>query len=76
MRSETERAVIGRINRHLLREQGVSVKRSRYDSRWYGELGRYYIVDGSRNVVVARHVDIHHLARELDAVGAREAMAE
>jgi hypothetical protein len=40
------------------------VRVCRYDSRWFHELGRYYLVSHN-NVIVQKDVDLEELAAEL-----------
>jgi hypothetical protein len=63
MRPVTERAIQRRINR-VLAKQGQRLCRSR-PGRAESDLGGYYIIDVYQNVVLATHVDLDQLAREL-----------
>lgn len=59
----SERALVARINRRLNRE-GQTLRLCREDSRWFLELGRYYIVD-DRNNITAQGVSLEALAADL-----------
>jgi hypothetical protein len=63
----SERALLARVNRRLQSKMQV-VRVCREDSRWFGELGRYYAVDATRNLVVDKHIPIESLANELGAI--------
>jgi hypothetical protein len=70
----TERAVIQRINRKLASEhQQLKTYRG---GRWESDLGRFYVVDLNRNAIVAQHVVLDELARELGAIAGYEAIEE
>ncbi len=68
------RAVIQRISRKL--GEFKKLKKCRADSRWYSDLGAYYIVDEDHNTIVRSHVDLETLARELKVIEAWEAIVE
>jgi hypothetical protein len=69
----TTRALIQRLNRRLAREdQQVHAYRG---GRWESDLGRYYIVNMNRNVIVARHVNLEALGRDLEVLRPWEALA-
>ena len=53
--------LLRRINRKL---SDMVVRVCRYDSRWFHELGRYYLVSYD-NVIVQKDVDLEELAAEL-----------
>ncbi|CRI63748.1 conserved hypothetical protein [Thiocapsa sp. KS1] len=59
----SERALFARLSRRLAKD-GDILKKCRFDSRWYGDFGNYYIVD-SRNAISATHVDLEGWAREM-----------
>ncbi len=59
----TERALIQRINRKLAHE-GEQLCIPRGD-RWWSDLGGAYIVNVRSNSILAGHVDIERLGREL-----------
>lgn len=71
----SERALIGRVNRKLL-AQGEILRQCSEKSRWFHDLGRYYIVCIHRNAVDDRHIDLEAFARELGALGPAEVLAE
>jgi hypothetical protein len=56
-----ENRLLRRINRRL---HGFIVRVCRYDSRWFHELGRYYLVSDD-NVIVEKDVDLEDLAASL-----------
>lgn len=60
----TEAALVQRVNQALAHE-GQRLFRCRADSRHYLELGRFYLVDVSRNCIEAKGMDLEALAREL-----------
>ena len=60
----SERALIGRINRRLDRDNKKLFK-SRPGSRLEANVGRFYVVDVWRNTVVDTHVDLESYGREL-----------
>ncbi|MCW5756977.1 MAG: hypothetical protein KIT54_07070 [Phycisphaeraceae bacterium] len=71
----SERALFGRVNRALQRE-GQSLRRCRIDSRDYANLGRYFVVDDSRNYVVGKDIDLEELAREVGVLRGYETLAQ
>jgi hypothetical protein len=68
------RALVQRINRKLVHEN-EQLKATRGD-RWRHEQGDYYIVDHSRRWIVAKHVDVEELGRELGVLAEFEAIRE
>ena len=68
----TERALIQRINRKLV-HKGETLHIARGE-RWYSDLGYYYIT--SNNNLVAGHIKLDELARELRALKAYEEVAD
>ena len=71
----TERALMARINRKLKHEDRV-LRRCGEGSRSYNTLGRYYVLDTHKNIVVDLQVDLSHLAGELDAMTPHEELVE
>lgn len=69
----SEAAIIRRINRKLAHET-QSLHRCRPGSRWWSDLGDYYIVDDARNAIVATHVSLEDTARELGILGMAESL--
>lgn len=63
----SERALVARIRRKLEKD-GRVLKAGRRDSRWYAELGGWYIVDTAKNAVTSKHCDLEKLGRELGAL--------
>lgn len=72
MKFINEAALIKRINRKLLLENGQRVRRCPNRSRWINELGRYYICMG--NLIVACHQDLTDLAKDLQVIRSYEAI--
>jgi hypothetical protein len=70
----TVRAITQRINRKLA-EQNEQLKRSRGE-RSSSDLGDYYVLDFSRNAVVADHVNLATLAKELGVLRPWERVVE
>lgn len=66
----TQDAIIKRINRKLAHE-GERLVTLRGE-RGVHDLGRHYIVDTHQNGIVATHVDIVDLAREMKVIHAIE----
>ena len=70
----TERALKQRINRRL-EKQGEVLKTLRGD-RWYTDLGRHYILNIDHSFVVAGHIDLEKLGRELGAMAPYERLED
>jgi hypothetical protein len=66
MKSNTERAILARINRKLAKE-GERLHICRENSTGFNELGRYYCV-GNNNFVSAKHVDPDEWEKELAVI--------
>ncbi len=66
----TEAALLKRINRKLA-HKGEVVKKAR-GARERQDLGVYYLVDERANVLVAWHVDLPQLGRELGVLAPTE----
>jgi hypothetical protein len=60
------RALLLRINR-VLEADGRVLKKTR-GARAEMELGRYYVIDQRRHVIVDKDVDLQALGRKLDAL--------
>lgn len=58
----TERAALQRVNRALARE-GARMKVCRENSRWFNEVGRYYVV--SQFNAIEQHASLEGWARDL-----------
>lgn len=75
--SITEHTLFKRVKKALLTSQSAGaakrLNRCRYNSRWFNELGRYYLV-GLNNYVSDRYVDLQDLARELNVLRPDEAV--
>ena len=67
-------ALVQRINR-VLRKEGEQLRKSR-GLRFWSDLGDYYIVDLYRNFIVAGHVDLESLGRELRVLRESERLSE
>ena len=63
----TTRALVQRIDR-LLAKDGQMLKKTRKKSRWFSETGEYFIINFNQNAIVAKHVDLEKLGRELGAL--------
>jgi len=59
----TERALLQRLNRALLKRY-LMVNTCRFDSRWFNELGRFYLVEVNRNAIWRSNVDLEKMGRE------------
>jgi hypothetical protein len=57
----SERAIARRARRKLA-DEGLRLRKCRSDSRWYLELGDWYLVDVATNCVVEKQCDIDELA--------------
>jgi len=69
----SERALITRINRRLS-HKGQILKTTR-GAQAKADLGKYYVADVERNIMMFHHVNLVPLARELGAMQAWEAIA-
>lgn len=65
----SERALLSRVNRRLAK-QGQKLYRTAWDSRWFNELGRFYVVEG--RMVVDRWIDLEDIAHEVEALRPHE----
>lgn len=70
----SERALMRRINRRLVRE-GERLHACHPASRWHGDLGCFYMTRPDANSIIARHVGIEALAADLGALRPGEALA-
>lgn len=62
----SERALFARINRVLAKEN-QQLHACRDDSRFFNDLGRYYITDVRLNTMIASGInDLNNLAKELE----------
>ena len=68
----SERAAIQRLNR-VLAKDGEMLKKSR-PSKFFNELGEFYLLDIERNFIVEKDVDLEALAREHKALAAWEVL--
>ena len=59
-----ERALTQRINRALAK-RGEKLLKAKQGSKKCQQVGEYYIIDISRNVVTGQHIDIEKLGRDL-----------
>ncbi len=69
----TERALLTRINRQLIKEM-QQVRKCRINTSGHGELGDFYAVDLNCNTVTAKHVDLETWGRELGVLAGFEAV--
>lgn len=70
----TAAAIMKRINRKLA-QRGELLKKCQAGSRWYDELGPYFVV-ARDNGVIARKLDLATCARSLGCLEAWEALSE
>ena len=59
----TERALVQRLNRKLAKENELLRA-----GRGERDLGRYFVVDTRRNLIVRKDVDLESLARDIGAI--------
>jgi hypothetical protein len=64
MLTDSDQAREARLRRRAARE-GETIHRVRERSRWYSELGPYYVVD-DRNRIIASKCDLDTLERDYD----------
>ncbi len=69
----SERALYARINR-ALQHKGQMLRRLREGTRAFAQLGRYYVLDLDRNLVIWDHTDIEAVARELNVMEPQESL--
>jgi len=69
----SERALIGRVNRVITIDNEV-LRICREDTRGFNELGRYYSIDTSRNLVASKNIDLEQWGRELGVLKAYETL--
>jgi hypothetical protein len=67
-------ALMKRINRKLAK-RGEILKKCQTGSRWYAELGPYYVV-ATDNGVIARKLELATCARSLKVIEAWEELSE
>ncbi|MCC5840919.1 MAG: hypothetical protein JJT96_12440 [Opitutales bacterium] len=67
----SNRALIARINRKLMPDEKLRVSRGPYSS----DIGKYYITN-QFNIIVAAHVNLSELGRELKVLHSGEELAE
>lgn len=70
----SERALLKRINRKLAKE-GEKLCRLPERSRSFGDMGEYHLIEVHTNSVIATHVDVTKLAKEMQALGESETVA-
>ena len=73
----SERALVQRINRALVKigRYGQVMKKTRGE-RARLDLGRFYVLDMDRNVILGTHVDPESLGRQLEVLHEYEALAK
>ena len=71
----SRRAVEARVKRALAKEDEL-LKKCREDSRWYSDLGRYYIIDIRFSAIVRKNEDLEDLARELRVLREYEELSD
>lgn len=62
MSTLSEKNLVKRLKNKL---GGERFRLCRFDSRYFGELGRYYLVD-KNNYVVSKNVELEEWAKEFD----------
>ena len=55
------RAFEGRMKRHMLSEHKEEMKKCRFDSRWYADMGPYFFVELGTNAVSRRGISLDTL---------------
>ena len=68
------RAIIQRLNRKL-KEKGQILKATRDGSAAEVDMGKYYIIDIDRNILMYHHTDLENCARNNGALAEWEAIA-
>lgn len=71
----SERAIVARINRKLIKEGYLRLKKAR-GGRAVASVGDYYLIDANRNLIHATHVNPEGYARQIDVMSKYEAMAD
>jgi hypothetical protein len=71
----SERALLARINRRLVKD-GQKMKLCPPDSRWYNDLGRYYVIDVSINGITAKDCDLEGWGRDLGCLKPYEELSQ
>ena len=61
------RALTQRINRKLAK-RGEKLLKAKQGSKKFQQMGEYYTIDITRNVVTGEHIDIEKLGRDLGAM--------
>jgi len=72
----SQRAALARINRTLLKDHDKRLHKCPAGSQYNAELGDYYTVDLSINMIVDKHVDLQDLGEELGVIKKWEAVEE
>jgi len=70
----TPTALLARVNRRLAAE-GQVMRKTR-PGRSINDLGSYYIIDTSHNVILFKDIDLEAVAQELGAIKGWERVAE
>jgi hypothetical protein len=70
----SERAVFLRVQRKL-KANGEMIKKCRPTSKWYNDLGEYYIID-ERNFIARKNVDLEECAKQYGCIAKHEEIAE
>lgn len=71
----SRQALIARVNRRLAK-QNESLRRCPENRRDYYTLGDFYVLNLSRNLISAKHVDLEKLAKKLGALKPGERLAD
>lgn len=67
----SERALLARLNRKLAHE-GLQIKKCRMNSRFYHDLGDYYIIDIRLNFIKSKDVDLKRLGKSENVLAGYE----
>lgn len=70
-----ERALVARLNRRLAK-RAERLMRCSPRSRWFGDLGAYYVVSYEQGTVVARHCLLEELAFEHGVMAPHEVLVQ
>jgi len=74
-RSLSRRAVERRVS-HRLIPDGLVLRKCSTRSRWYCNLGDYYLTRASDRFVMSSHHDLESLAREFGVISEQDAIAD
>lgn len=80
-REITEHTLFKRVKKAMLEPEAsdggvLMLCRCAYKSKWYGELGRYYVTDSNQRWIKAQHQDVEALAQYYGVLGAHETVIQ